>query len=824
MVKFLMILGLLVWGLPAICAPNMLLNGNFERDRLGWSLPGEAQVVRENVKEGRACLRITTNSPGWVVAGQDAILPRGAVRVRLSGWMRTWNVKMGANPWEKARLQVTFYNANGELVGGYPPGFDIDGTTDWTFYTRDYEVPQGAVRVSLIAGLHNATGTAWYDDLRLEAFNMQGNALEPITQSQTDTHDWYPLDSSPDDYTKPAVVDLSRYLHRPAGKHGFVTVKDGKFVFRDGTPVRFWGVNIVASNVFMDKTTAERTAARLAKFGCNMVRLHHMDASWAQPNIFGNHPTSTLNLSPEMLDRLDYFIYQCKKHGIYIYMDLLVHRKFQRDDGVRDWETLENGAKIAAHYNRRLIELQKKYAHDLLTHYNPYTKTRYVDEPTIAMMEIINESTLFWVGGYNALPKSYIQEIDDLFTEWCSKHSIGRPTGSVPELLRARNTTVGRFLYELQTSTYKEIYDYLRSIGVKVPIAGSNHWENWLSDVLSNAQLDYIDRHAYWDHPQGGYSPTNRFNNNPMVKQPAGSTITWMGRQQMEGMPFIVTEWNNCWMNEWIAEAPVLMAAYGSMQDWDGLLQFDYSGGDWAPRMEGSFNVGNKPHVMAARVPAALVFLRNDVPPTASTYIYSFKDADDWLLRPMGNTLPGGLMLIQRVACRKDAPQSPTPDVPSDKFTSQHKMLQWARDGMFTINAPRTQGAVGFIGDRPVECQNVRIEAQTPFCQVVLTSLDDKPLSQSMRVLLTAVARAENSGQVYNPSRTSLLDEGKPPILMEPVKATITLKGIRATRVHILDHHGRRTGGTLPVTNGRFAIGNEKTFWYEIELTPSGGR
>lgn len=824
MVRSLVALGLLVWGLPAISAPNMLLNGNFERDRLGWSLPGEAQIVRENAKEGQNCLRITASTPGWVVAGQDAMLPKGAVRVRFSGWMRTQNVRMGANPWEKARLQVTFYNANGELVGGYPPGFDTDGTTGWTFYTRDYEVPQGAVRVSLIAGLHNATGTAWYDDLRLEAFNMQGNALEPITQSQTDTRDWYPLDSSPDDYTKPAVVDLSRYLHRPAGKHGFVTVRDGKFVFRDGTPVRFWGVNIVAGNVFMDKTTAERTAARLAKFGCNMVRLHHMDASWAQPNIFGNHPTSTLNLSPEMLDRLDYFIYQCKKHGIYIYMDLLVHRKFQRDDGVRDWETLENGAKIAAHYNRRLIELQKKYAHDLLTHYNPYTKTRYVDEPTIAMMEIINESTLFWVGGYSALPQSYIQELDNLFTEWCSKHSISRPAGSVPDLLRARNATVGRFLYELQTSTYKEIYDYLRSIGVKVPIAGSNHWENWIGDVLSNAQLDYIDRHAYWDHPQGGYSPTNRFNNNPMVKQPAGSTITWMGRQQIEGMPFIVTEWNNCWMNEWIAEAPVLMAAYGSMQDWDGLLQFDYSGGDWAPRMEGSFNVGNKPHVMAVRVPAALVFLRNDVPPTPSTYIYSFKDADDWLLRPMGDTVPGGLMLIQRVACKQDAPQAPMPDVPSDNFTSQHKMLQWARDGMFTINAPRTQGAIGFIGDRPIECQNVRIEAQTPFCQVVLTSLDDQPLSQSKRLLLTAVARAENSGQVYNPSRTSLLDEGKSPILMEPVKATVTLKGIRATRVHVLDHHGRRTGRTLPVTNGRFAIGNEKTFWYEIELAPSGRR
>lgn len=119
-----------------------------------------------------------------------------------------------------------------------------------------------------------------------------------------------------------------------------------------------------------------------------------------------------------------------------------------------------------------------------------------------------------------------------------------------------------------------------------------------------------------------------------------------------------------------------------------------------------------------------------------------------------------------------------------------------------------------------MDCQNVRIEAQTPFCQVVLSSLDDQPIARSKRLLLTAVARAENSGQVYNPSRTSLLDEGKPPILLEPVRATVTLKGIRATKVHILDHRGRRTGKTLPVTGGKITIGNEKSFWYEVEVAP----
>ncbi|MCS6950366.1 MAG: carbohydrate binding domain-containing protein, partial [bacterium] len=268
----------------------MLLNGGFEQGATGWSLPGEAQAVSEGAREGRNCLRVSTRSPSWAMAGQDCQLPKGAKRVRLSGWMRTEKVRAGANPWEKARMQITFSDANGQLVGGYPPSVDIDGTTEWTFYSRDYEVPAQAVRVSLAVGLHNATGTVWYDDLRLEAYDMQGNALEAMTESRTDTRDWYPLDTSPDDYTQPAVVDLSRYLHKPAGKHGFLTVRNGKFVFEDGTPARFWGVNIVAGNVFMDKTTAERTAARLAKFGCNMVRLHHMDASWAQPNIFGNHP------------------------------------------------------------------------------------------------------------------------------------------------------------------------------------------------------------------------------------------------------------------------------------------------------------------------------------------------------------------------------------------------------------------------------------------------------------------------------------------------------------------------------------------------------
>ena len=33
-------------------------------------------------------------------------------------------------------------------------------------------------------------------------------------------------------------------LDAPAGKHGFVKVKDGHFYFEDGTRARFWGTKI----------------------------------------------------------------------------------------------------------------------------------------------------------------------------------------------------------------------------------------------------------------------------------------------------------------------------------------------------------------------------------------------------------------------------------------------------------------------------------------------------------------------------------------------------------------------------------------------------
>jgi hypothetical protein len=70
----------------------------------------------------------------------------------------------------------------------------------------------------------------------------------------------------------------------------------------------------------------------------------------------------------------------------------------------------------------------------------------------------------------------------------------------------------------------------------------------------------------------------------------------------------------------------------------------------------------------------------------------------------------------------------------------------------------------------------------------------------------------------FSPDGKRLLAAGRPPIVMEPVKATITLSRPGAARVIVLDQDGVPTTQALPVTEGRFAIdgAKEKTPYYVV--------
>ena len=71
---------------------------------------------------------------------------------------------------------------------------------------------------------------------------------------------------------------------------------------------------------------------------------------------------------------------------------------------------------------------------------------------------------------------------------------------------------------------------------------------------------------------------------------------------------------------------------------------------------------------------------------------------------------------------------------------------------------------------------------------------------------------------VFGPEGNTLLEVGRGPIVMEPVQAGITVEGRDIAAVYVLDHDGRRTDVTLPVTGGRFEIDGrrDKAVYYEV--------
>ena len=205
-----------------------------------------------------------------------------------------------------------------------------------------------------------------------------------------------------------------------AGAHGFIRVEGDQFV-NDAGPIRFWGVNLCMKANFPEKEEAVATAKRMADFGINIVRLHHMDLR----EIWGkNYPHQT-ELDPDQMARLDWLIYQFKLNGIYVNINLHVSKKMREEDGFTDYDNRPNHDKGIDNYEPRLIKLQKKYAKDLLTHVNPYTKTSYLNEPAVAMIEINNENSVvasyLWWALDKQCPEVYAQPLKNFWNQWIKK-------------------------------------------------------------------------------------------------------------------------------------------------------------------------------------------------------------------------------------------------------------------------------------------------------------------------------------------------------------------------------------------------------------------
>jgi hypothetical protein len=187
------------------------------------------------------------------------------------------------------------------------------------------------------------------------------------------------------------------------GESSRVSVSGENFVV-NGVPYKFWGVNITAAGCFPSKTTAAKVATRLRKMGINLVRFHHMDNPWAgsDGSLFITNQT-TRSLNPTTFDKLLYFISELKKNGVYSNINLNVGRTFNKFDNVAGADSLKDFGKGVTIFDPQLIDYQREYARQLLAYKNPYTNLTLAEDPSVAIVEIINENSLYGMWKDNQL-------------------------------------------------------------------------------------------------------------------------------------------------------------------------------------------------------------------------------------------------------------------------------------------------------------------------------------------------------------------------------------------------------------------------------------
>ena len=654
-------------------------------------------------------------------------------------------------------------------------------------------------------------------------------------------------------------ADVSFLLDAPAGKHGFIRAANGHLETGEGQRIRFWGVNVTdwspGSTQIPPKKDAALWAATLARYGVNCVRLQFLD--FVVPRGLIAAGADTRGLDPQQMDREDYFLAELEKRGIYIDFNLLVGRPFKAGDGVVDADRIRQGAKGVSLYDARLIQLQKEYARELLTHYNPYTKREYRNDPGVAIVEINNEDAI-WVGFRGPSPY-YNRELDALYNRWLRKHgadarTVRRAIGITgnepvpllfwPEVKGApaeRYNVEARFYLWLERGYFNSMQDYLRrKLGVKCVIlatADHNHSGSGYPLELALSSFDVLDGHDYWE------GPWERKVKSPMVNDPLNSTAVELSRSAVQGKAYTVSEVNEPFPNDYEAEQMPILAAYGDLQNWDAILWYTFEpkkDPDWKPYVGDPFDMSQDPVRMSELAAGALTFLRGDVSPARETVTRSYSQeqvfASDRLPgteRPYftpGFPLWTPLEHGSRITSLNGPPTKKFDDgTQPNPIVSDTGQLTWnlstRGEGAVIVDSPRTQALIGFHAAEGREPQNLMSRVSNPFSVIVLTSLDNQPIASSARMLLTAGARVANTGMECTPEHKELAEWGGPPTLIEPVTGQIELRGLAgatAVLAQPLNGAGLPLGPPLRGTrNGdgwEIAVGQPATSWYAITV------
>ncbi|MEZ6039241.1 MAG: protein-L-isoaspartate(D-aspartate) O-methyltransferase [Planctomycetaceae bacterium] len=151
-----------------------IINGTFEQDENddgrvdGWHYQRHTEICMDEPMEGSRCLRFRNTEPGELAQALQgtAIDGRTIGSIQLQYWVRFEGLLNGAAPYERASINVHFYDHIRKEVGSATVG-KWRGSLNWQLARSNFAVPKNAREMIIRIGLNGATGTLDFDDMKL---------------------------------------------------------------------------------------------------------------------------------------------------------------------------------------------------------------------------------------------------------------------------------------------------------------------------------------------------------------------------------------------------------------------------------------------------------------------------------------------------------------------------------------------------------------------------------------------------------------------------------------------------------------------------------
>jgi len=626
------------------------------------------------------------------------------------------------------------------------------------------------------------------------------------------------------------ATDFSGLLDAPAGKHGFTRIEGQHFV-NDAGRIRFNGINVVGGALFPDShELAERLAKRLAHFGFNLVRLHFFDLVDYRFRLI--HEKGLLvddgtwcTIDPVQQEKFDYLVYQLKKHGIYVDVNLMVGRPFKGRNGFDE------------EIQQKELELTRK----LFTHVNPYTGLTWAEDPAVALVETNNE---------NAVIRTYESK-----ESWDPEK--GEPDWpSYQELKKASPEKRLEMLKTLEAADRnhwnRQREMLINELGVKVPVTST---QVDYTSPYAVMDMDYFDMHAYWCHPKlSGNKDKWTIKNAPMVNDPIWGRLPGLAAYRPVDRPFTVSEYNHPFPIAYGAEGQPMLRAYGAFQGWDGVIAHSYHNlpGEEPDHLAYNFTYAARTDAMAHFIPCATMYLRADVKESEDQYVMALPREDyeaDWMRRLNNRTSDKVIWasdttflnqhrLKHRVAVdfhAKGHKAFPKEEL-GPTWVSDGGQIEWNHDkpdqGMFIVRTDNTKLFTGFPAGRTIDWgDGITVDVgktKLGWTTMSLVSKKANGFARKSTALLIATGYTKQTGQKITEDGGAWIhsrneDWGHGPMLTEGIPATVKLASkARKTRCWALDERGKRMK-RVPVQKtgdglAQIQVGPEyKTIWYEIK-------